>query len=101
MEHREINMHSHESWKISYVHEGKGTHYFEDDRIESIKEGEFVFVSPDVSHCITYDFGSDLPLDYLVEYVHLSPEYLSRYFKKCTDLNLSEFIAKTRIEKAK
>ena len=30
MEHREINMHSHESWKISYVYEGKGTHYFEE-----------------------------------------------------------------------
>lgn len=224
MEHREVNMHSHEFWEISYVYEGRGTHYFEDGRTESIKEGEFVFVSPDVAHCITSpppekgswvrvcnllltqdyvdeiirrlrpvreldesslkdmifnkvpfgihfkddsesiyhflmsaaheykhfsdcsreiienavvsllmvmmrlyektirnetvtttknemiddlvkyitsNFGSDLSLDYLAEYVHLSPEYLSRYFKKCTGVNLSEFIAGTRIEKAK
>lgn len=224
MEHRDINMHSHEFWEISYVYEGRGTHYFEDGRTEEIQENELVFVSPDVSHCITSpppgrgswvrvcnllltqdymekiirrlqpvreldeyslkdmvcrkapfcihfrddsgsvyhllmtaaheyrhfsacsremignsvvsllmylmrqyermvrnetvtatkneviddlvkyitsNFGSDLSLDYLAEYVHLSPEYLSRYFKKCTGVNLSEFIAETRIEKAK
>ena len=224
MEHREINLHSHEFWEISYVYEGRGTHYFEDGRTEPIKESEFVFISPDVSHCIaspppekgswvrvcnllltqeymdeiekrllsvqeldeyslkdmifnkapfcihlkddsesiyyllmaaaheykyfsdcsremiensvvsilmylmrlyektirnetvtttkneviddlikyiTSNFGSALSLDYLAEYVHLSPEYLSRYFKKCTGVNLSEFITETRIEKAK
>ena len=55
----------------------------------------------DLVKYITSNFGSDLSLDYLAEYVHLSPEYLSRYFKKCTGVNLSEFIAGTRIEKAK
>lgn len=224
MEHREINMHSHEFWEISYVYEGRGTHFYEDGKTEAIKEGEFVFLSPDVSHCITSpppekggwvrvcnmlitqdyvdklkerflsvreldeyflknmifnkepfcihlkddsgsiynllmtaaheyrhfsdcsneiiensamslfmymirlyektiknetvtttkneviddlvkyitsNFGSNLTLDFLAEYAHLSPEYLSRYFKKCTGVNLSDFITKTRIEKAK
>jgi len=50
---------------------------------------------------IKSNFGSSLTLEYLAEYVHLSPEYLSRYFKKCTGVNLSDFIAQTRIEKAK
>ena len=224
MEHREINMHSHEFWEISYVYEGRGTHYYEDGRIEPIKEGEFIFLNPDTVHCITSppsekgspvrvcnlliaqeyideikerflavrtldeyslknmifdqtpfcihlkddsgsvhsllmtaaheykhfsdcsseiiensvvsllmyiirlyektiknetvtttkneliddlvkyissNFGNSLTLDYLAEFSHLSPEYLSRYFKKCTGRNLSDFIAEIRIEKAK
>lgn len=224
MEHREINMHCHEFWEISYVYEGRGTHYYGNGRTETIKEGEFVFLSPDVPHCITSpppekgsrvrvcnllmtqdyfdelserltavreldeyslrnmilkkepisihlkddsgsinnllmtaaheykhfsdcsneiiaysamsllmyiirlhektiknetvtttrneviddlvkyitsNFGSSLTLDYLAEYAHLSPEYLSRYFKKHTGMNLSDFIMETRIEKAK
>lgn len=47
------------------------------------------------------NFGSNLTLDFLAEYVHLSPEYLSRYFKKHTGKNLSKFITETRIKKAK
>lgn len=223
MEHKEINMHSHEFWEISYVYEGRGTHHYEDGRTEPIREGEFILLSPDVAHCITSptekgswvrvcnllitqeyidglkkrfetvhaldeyplknmifsrspfcihlkdesgnvhnllmtaaheyrhfsdcsseiiensvvsllmhiirlheetiksktvatskneviddlvkyitsNFGSSLTLEYLAEYAHLSPEYLSRYFKKCTGVNLSDFIAETRIEKAK
>lgn len=224
IEHREMNMHSHEFWEISYVYEGRGTHHFEDGRTEQIKEGEFVFISPGASHCITSpppekgswvrvcnflisstymdklkqrflslheldeyslksliernrlfcihlkddsgsinnllmtvaheykhlsdcsdeiiensalslliyitrlhekalknetvtttkneviddlikyiksNFGSNITLDYLAAYAHLSPEYLSRYFKKCTGMNISDFITETRIEKAK
>lgn len=224
MEHRELNIHSHEFWEISYVYEGRGTHHSEGGKKEAIREGEFVFLSPGVSHCITSpppekgsrvrvcnllltqdyidmikeklsciheldeyslknmifynrpfcihlkddsgsvhhllmtaaheyrhfsdgsreiiencavslfvymirlyeknlkhetvtttkndliddlvkyirsNFGSDLTLDYLAEYAHLSPEYLSRYFKKCTGKNLSEFITEVRIEKAR
>lgn len=47
------------------------------------------------------NFNSPLTLEYLAEYVHFTPEYLSRYFKKHTGKNLSVFIAETRIEKAK
>ncbi len=224
LEHREINMHSHEFWEISYVFEGRGTHCYEDGRTETIKEGEFIFISPEASHCIVSpppdkgswvrvcnflisneymdvllgylkqareldeyilrnmifenktfcihlsddsgsvnnlimtaaheykhfsdcsdkiiensavsllmyiirlyektlkketvtttkneviddliryinsNFGSNITLDYLAAYVHLSPAYLSRYFKKHTGKNISEFITETRIEKAK
>lgn len=224
IEHREKYMHSHEFWEISYIFEGRGTHYFEDGKSIPIKEGEFVFISPGASHCITSpppkkgswvrvcnfliapaymnklkqhflslheldeyslrssiekskpfcihlkddsgsinnllmtaaheykhfsdcsdeiiensslslliyitrlyektlknetvtatkneviddlikyiksNFGSNLSLDYLAAYTHLSSEYLSRYFKKCTGMNISEFITETRIEKAK
>lgn len=224
IEHRERDMHSHEFWEISYVFEGRGTHYFADGTAEAIKEGEFIFISPGTSHCITSpaaekgswvhvcnflvspefmnyltkhmtaareldeyalnhmllnqkpfcihlrddsgsvynllmtaaheykhfsdcsntiiensaislliyiirlyektiknesvtttrneviddlikyissNFSSNLSLDYLAEYAHLSPAYLSRYFKQRTGKNLSDFIAETRIEKAK
>lgn len=183
-------MHSHEFWEISYVYEGRGTHHFADGSTAPIKEGEFVFISPDTEHCITTpppekgnwvrvcnllitqdymdklkerflcaheldeykhlshgsgenientalslliyitrlyekrlkrdtvtttknqviddliryiqsNFGSNLTLDYLAPYAHFSPEYLSRYFKKCTGMKLSEFITKTRLDKAK
>lgn len=224
IEHREINMHSHEFWELSYVYESRGTHYYSDERVSPIKEGEFVFMSPGISHCITSpkqgkgawvrvcnflmsqeyveelkqeylsikeieeyalqgmisrnepfcihlrdqygkiynlldtaaheykyftdssdkvlkyialtvliyvtrlyesglkkekvvetkndviddlikfirsNFKSNLTLDYLSAYVHLSPAYLSRYFKKCTGINISDFITKTRIDRAK
>lgn len=224
MEHREINMHSHEFWEISYVYEGAGTHHFDSGKASAIKESEFIFMSPGTAHCITsptsknegwvrvcnllltqeyidllserllsmrefdeyalknmilnktpfcvqlsdeyssiysllmttvheyrhYTYGSNeiientvlsiliyiiriyeksiknnavtttkneiiddltryirsnfscqLSLEYLAAYVHLSPEYLSRYFKKCTGINISDFISETRIEKAK
>lgn len=52
MEQRETNMNSHEFWEISYVYEGRGTHHFEDGS-DAISEGEFIFISPDISHCIT------------------------------------------------
>lgn len=224
LEHREINMHTHEFWEISYVYEGRGTHHYADGRTEAVKEGEFIIISPGASHCIispppdkgswgrvcnmliapdymnklfehikqareldeyalkkmiaenksfcihltddsgsiynlmmtaaheykhfsacsdkiienssvslliyiirlyekiinnetaastkseiideliryiNSNFGSNITLDYLAAYVHLSPAYLSRYFKKRTGKRLSDFITETRIEKAK
>lgn len=224
VEHRAINMHSHEFWEISYVYEGRGTHHFADGKTEPIKEGEFVFIAPGAEHCITSpppeqggwvwvcnflmsqkfidklkksflsipefdefklrnmieknmpfcihlsddsyvvhsllmaaaheykhftggsneivqntalsllifitrlyensfknntvsntkdeimddliryiksNFGSDMTLGHLAAYTHLSPAYLSRYFKKSTGMNLSEFITETRIDRAK
>lgn len=224
VEHREVNMHSHDFWEISYVFEGRGTHYFADGTTAQIKEGDFIFISPGTSHCITSpppekgswvrvcnflisqeymnqlkthfstfheldeyslrnflensspfcihlkddsgsvnnllmtiaheykhfsecsdeiiehsslslliyitrlyekkltretvtttkneviddiikyvrsNFGSNITLEYLAAYAHLSPQYLSRYFKKCTGMNISDFITQTRIEKAK
>lgn len=224
LEHRKMNMHRHEFWEISYVYEGNGTHHFENGTFNKIRKGDFLLISPGITHCITSppaekgsrvrvcnvlispdymkkligwflklhefdenplrqffvsktpiciqltddsesiyrmitnvtheyshfsegsdkimenelrnlliyisrlyqnvlsnnytrntkrvliddliqfissNFSSPLTLEYLAEYVHLTPEYLSRYFKKHTGKNLSVFIAETRIEKAK
>lgn len=50
---------------------------------------------------IQANFSSPLSLNFLAEYVHLSPEYLSRYFKKHTGKNLSVYITEVRISHAK
>lgn len=50
---------------------------------------------------IRSNYSSPLTLDFLAAYVHLSPEYLSRYFKKCTGKNLSVYITEVRINQAK
>lgn len=47
------------------------------------------------------NFGCALTLDYLAAYVHLSPEYLSRYFKKCTGRNIFDYLSEIRLERAK
>lgn len=223
LEHRKNTLHTHEFWEISYVVEGCGKHYTQNDPPSKIAEGDFLIISPGTAHCIIYppaekgsrvkvcnvlitpdymekhlqffrqqkelnesplhllfnkstpfliqmtddsgsilrmmttiaheykhyavgssgiieneiknlliyagrlyeygfngvtnntkksllddlikfigyNFGSDLTLDFLAEYAHLSPEYLSRYFKKHTGKNLFTFITETRIKKAK
>jgi len=53
LEHREINMHTHEFWEISYVYEGLGTHHLEDGTSNKIKKGDFLLISPGPAHCIT------------------------------------------------
>lgn len=55
----------------------------------------------ELTNFIYSNYGRDLSLDFLADYVHLSPEYLSRYFKKNTGKNISTFITETRIQKAK
>lgn len=52
IEHREKNMHSHEFYEISYVYEGQGTHYHSTGDFAPIKEGEFIFITPGISHCM-------------------------------------------------
>lgn len=224
IEHRERNMHSHEFYEISYVYEGRGIHDIHNAATTAIQEGEFIFITPGISHCmisppsdqgnwvrvcnllmkqeymdrirkrlffmdelneytlrnkfaqntpfclhlkddsgcvsnllltaaheyrhftdgsdtvientalslliyitrlyersltgekvtstkndiidelIKYmksNFGFRLTLDYLAAYVHLSPEYLSRYFKKCTGRNIFDYLTEIRIDRAK
>ena len=50
-ERRDKNMHSHDFWELSYVYEGRGTHYTQ-DTVLPIREKEFLFISPDTEHCI-------------------------------------------------
>jgi len=51
VERRDKNIHSHDFWEISYVYEGRGTHYMEDSALP-IREKEFIFISPETEHCI-------------------------------------------------
>lgn len=57
----------------------------------------------DIDNLIKYikmNINMKLTLPFLAEQVHLSPDYLSRYFKKCTGKTISEFLSEQRIEKA-
>lgn len=51
VERRDKNIHSHDFWELSYVYEGRGTHYM-DSSVLPIKEKEFLFISPKTEHCI-------------------------------------------------
>ena len=50
---------------------------------------------------IQQNIDKDLSLIKLSEYAHFNPSYLSRLFKRLTNLNLSEFINDARLRKAK
>lgn len=50
---------------------------------------------------IQTNIGMKLTVDFLAEQIHLSPDYLSKYFKKHTGKTISQFISETRIDKAK
>lgn len=47
------------------------------------------------------NYSGPITLDFLAAYVHLSPEYLSRLFKKSTGKNLSVYLTEVRIDHAK
>ena len=51
VERRDKNMHSHNFWELSYVYEGRGTHYMNGSAMP-IKESEFLLISPKTEHCI-------------------------------------------------
>lgn len=46
-------------------------------------------------------YSEDIKLNDVAEYVHLNPQYFSRYFKKEMGVNFTEYVTKLRIEKAK
>lgn len=50
---------------------------------------------------IRSNFSYKLSLDFLAKHMHLSKEYLSRYFKKHMGKTISEYLLEVRIEKAK
>ena len=50
---------------------------------------------------IRSNFSYNLSLDFLAQHMHLSREYLSRYFKKHMGKTISEYLLEVRIEKAK
>lgn len=72
---------------------------------ESMQNGEYSDAYSSVTDVITgyvrANYGSSISLRQLAALVHLSPEYLSRLFKKCTGKRLYDFITETRIDKAR
>lgn len=54
-----------------------------------------------VLNYIEQSYCSELTLHTVAEFVHLNPQYLSRYFKNKMGVTFTEFVAKLRIEKAK
>lgn len=58
----------------------------------------------EINHLIRYikaNLDVNLTLNLLAAQIHMSPAYLSRYFKQKTGKNISEYIAELRVEKAK
>lgn len=54
-----------------------------------------------VKNYIFENLAQDITLLQLSEYVHLNPSYLSRIFKRVTDMKLYDYIMEVRISKAK
>jgi two-component system response regulator YesN len=78
------------------------------DAIESVVEGrQFAQdarthqVVRELQEFIAEHLSEDLSLTVLAEKVHHHPFYLSRLYKQCTGVSLSDYIASLRIEKAK
>lgn len=55
----------------------------------------------ELNHFMKQNLDLQLSLDILADHVHLSPEYLSRYFKKHTGKNIIKHLTELRIDKAK
>jgi AraC-like DNA-binding protein len=58
-------------------------------------------VVEDLKKYIKSNFGHSLTLQLLADRAHLSREYLSRYFKKCTGKTILEYISEVRMSNAK
>lgn len=57
-----------------------------------------------ISEAITYInkyFSRNINLESVSEYIHLNPQYFSRYFKNQVGINFIDYITKLRINKAK
>lgn len=50
---------------------------------------------------IENNYNQKLTLDSVAEYVHLHPQYFSKYFKKEIGFTFTDYVSKLRIEKAK
>ncbi|WP_411681856.1 response regulator [Clostridium thailandense] len=50
---------------------------------------------------IKKNFNKNLTLESVSEFVHLNPQYFSRYFKNNTGVNFTEYVSKVRIKEGK
>ncbi len=72
----------------------------EDEPIEPA-DGSNHWVIPKIKKYVADYPDRDLTLQTLADMVHLNPAYLSHLFKQETELNLSDYITLTRLERAK
>lgn len=52
-------------------------------------------------HYIDTNYGADLSLESVAEYIYMSPEHFSRLFKKTFDCNFSHYLASVRMSASK
>jgi two-component system response regulator YesN len=69
--------------------------------IKKTRENSQNALIENIKHHITLHYAEDISLKSLAQKFYISPEYLSRLFKKETGENFIEFLTKTRINKAK
>lgn len=77
---------------ISYVAKRFSSHEGIDDQKAVVEK---------VKRYISENLGSELRRDELAEYVHLNPDYLTRIFKKETNMALKEYIIRQKMEEAR
>jgi two-component system response regulator YesN len=71
------------------------------DYIKKTRESSQNTLIENVKQYITLHYAEDVSLKSLAQKFYISPEYLSRLFKKETGENFIEYLTKTRISKAK
>lgn len=50
---------------------------------------------------INKNFNKNISLDSVAKYIHLNPQYFSKYFKNNTNINFIEYVSKIRVEASK
>ncbi|SDW04973.1 response regulator [Paenibacillus sp. CF384] len=71
------------------------------DRMDGGNEQETNEVVEQIHRYVEKNIEGDLTLNRLAEHVYLTPFYLSRLYKQKTGHNISDYTARTRIDKAK
>lgn len=74
------------------------------DYCDLVKNQSTAGYSPVIQKAINYinfNFDNELSLNIIAQKINISPSHLSRQFKKDTNLTITEFINKRRIEEAK
>lgn len=95
VESRDVGIHSHEFWEISYIYEGSGTHYTSTDKT-TVNAGEFVFLSPDAQHSLVSpqkNEGSWLRVCNIL----IRPDYFESILKKYCSISGTESYAFRKI----
>ncbi|AOZ91219.1 response regulator transcription factor [Paenibacillus crassostreae] len=74
------------------------TNTMSSDPVDVVKERQII---RKIKEIITLRLEQDISLQYLADQVHLNHRYLSVLFKTETGINLSDYVTKCRMEKAK